>query len=46
MKGLAIAVRNKLNDYKSTVHIKKQDVLAVSIAASEQTIIDDSTIEP
>ena len=33
MKGLASDVSNALNDYKSNVHIKNRDVLAVSRAA-------------
>ena len=46
MKELTCAVGNALNDYKSTVHIKKRDVLAASRAAAEWAIIKDSTIEP
>ena len=46
MKGLASAVGNTLNDYKSTVHIKKQDVLTALRAAAERASIEDSTVEP
>ena len=46
MKGLAIDVGNTLNDYKSTVHIKKRDVLAASRAAAKRASTDDSTVEP
>ena len=35
MKGLASAVGNTLNDYKSTVHIKKLYILSASIAAAK-----------
>ena len=34
MEGLTSAGRNALNDYKSTVHIKKRDVLAALRAAA------------
>ena len=40
------AVGNVLNKYKSTVHIKKRDVLAASRAAAKQVSIEDSTIGP
>ena len=46
MKGLASTVGNTLNDYKSTVHIKKRDVLAASTAAAKRAKIEDSTVEP
>ena len=46
MKGLASSVGNALNNYKSTVHIKKRYVLAVSRAAAERASIEDSTVEP
>ena len=46
MKGLAIDVRNALNAYKSTVHIKKRDVLAASIAAAKRASTDNSTVKP
>ena len=46
MKGLVSVIVNGLNDYKLTVHIKKRDVLAASIAASKRTIIEGSTVEP
>ena len=44
MKGVASDVGNALNDYKSTVHIKKRDVLAAPRAAAEHTITNDSTV--
>ena len=46
MKGLTSAVGNALNNYKSTVHIKKRDVLSASRAAAKQTSIKDSMVEP
>ena len=46
MKGLASDVGNVLNDYNSTVHIKKRDVLAASRAAKERASTDDSTVKP
>ena len=46
MKGLASDVINTINDYKSTIHIKKRDVLAASRAAAERASIKDSTVEP
>ena len=45
MKGLASDVGNTLNDYKSTVHIKKRDVLMASRASDERTSTNDSTVE-
>ena len=46
MKGLVSAVGNALNAYKSTVHIKKRDVLAAPRSSSEQASTKDSTVEP
>ena len=46
MKGLVSAVGNALNNYKVTVHIKKRDVLAASIAAAGRAIIKDSIVKP
>ena len=44
MKGLASDVRNALNEYKLTVHIKKRDVLAASRAAAKRSSTDN--VEP
>ena len=46
MKGLASNVGNTLNNYKSTVHIKKRDVLAALRAAAERASTNDITAEP
>ena len=46
MKRLVSDVGNMLNEYKSTIHIKKRDVLAASRAAAERAITDGSTVEP
>ena len=46
MKGLASDVSNALNEYKSTIHTKKRDVIAASRAAAKRASTDDSTIEP
>ena len=46
MKGLASDINNVLNKYKSTIHIKKRDVLAASRAAADRASTDDSTIDP
>ena len=46
MKGLGTAVINGLNDYKLTVHIKKQDMLVASREAAKCASIEDSTVEP
>ena len=50
MKGLASNLSNALNDYKSTAHIKKRDMLAASRAAAERASTNDrtnnSTVEP
>ena len=45
MKGLANAVGNALNDYKSAVHIKKRYVLAALRAAAEKSSIEDITVK-
>ena len=46
MKGLASAVRNALNNYKSTNHIKKRYVLEASRASDERDSIEESTVKP
>ena len=46
MKVLENNVGNALNNYKSTVHIKKRDVLAASRAAAERASTNNSTVEP
>ena len=46
IKELAIDVNNALNEYKSTIHIKKRDVLVVSRAAAKHASTNDSTVEP
>ena len=46
IKGLVIDVGNALNSYKSTIHIKKRDVLAASKAAAERARTNNSTVEP
>ena len=46
MKGLANDVCNALNNYKSTVHIKKRDVLAASRVDAERASTNNSTVEP
>ena len=45
MKGLVSNVRNALNDYKSTVYIKKRDVLAAPRATVKRTSTDNSSIK-
>ena len=45
-KGLASDVGNVLNDYKSTVHIKKIDMLAALRAVAEHASTNDITVEP
>ena len=44
MKGIASNVKNALNKYKSTIHIKKRDVLAASREATERDRTDDITV--
>ena len=46
MKGLASDVINAINDYKSTIHIKKRDVLATPRAASELASTNNRTVKP
>ena len=46
MKGLTSNVRNTLNDYQLTVHIKKRGVLAESRTAAERASTDNSIVEP
>ena len=46
IKGLASNNSNALNEYKSTINIKKRDLLAVSRAAADLISNDASTVEP
>ena len=46
MKGLASKVRKAINQYRSTIHIKKRDVLASSRAAVDRVSTNASTVEP
>ena len=46
MKGLASNRRNALNEYKSTINIKKRDVLAASKAAADIRSTDNVTVKP
>ena len=46
MKGIASNIRNALNNYKSTINIKKRDVLAASRAAADIVSTNDSTVNP
>ena len=46
MKGLASNTSNVLNEYKSTINIKKRDVLAASRAAADIVSTNDSTVKP
>ena len=46
MKGLASDINSALNKYKSTIHIKKRDVLAASRAAAKCASTDNSTVKP
>ena len=46
MKGLVSSIGNALNNYKSTIRIKKRDVLSASRAAAKQARFEDSTVEP
>ena len=46
IKGLARDVGNAPNNYKSTVQIKKRDVLATSRAAAKRASTNDSTVKP
>ena len=46
IKGLLSDVSNALNEYKSTIYIKKRDVLAASRAAAERASTEDSNVEP
>ena len=45
MKGLAIDISNTLNEYRSTIHIKKRDVFAASRAAANQSSTNNSTTD-
>ena len=46
MKRLVSDVGNMLDEYKSTIHIKKRDVLAASRAAAKCASTYNSTVEP
>ena len=46
MKGLASDINNALNKYKSTIQIKKRDVIAASRAATNCASTNDSTVDP
>ena len=46
MKGLASNIINALNEYKSTVNIKKRDMLVASRAAANLVSNDNSTFKP
>ena len=46
MKGLASDVSNALNDYKSTIHTNKRDVLVALRVAAKRTNTNDSTTKP
>ena len=45
MKGLASDTSNVLNEYKSTINIKKRDVLAASIASADIVGTNDRTVK-
>ena len=45
IKGLLSDVSNALNEYKSTIHIKKRYMLAASIVAAERANTNDSTVD-
>ena len=44
-KGLASDISNTLNEYRSTVHTKKRDVLAASRADADLVSTDKSNVE-
>ena len=46
MKGLARNVSNAINKYKSTIHIKKRDVLVASRAAANCASTNNITVKP
>ena len=46
MKGLKRNVSNALNKYKSTIHIKKRDVLVASRAAANLASTNKITVDP
>ena len=46
MKGLGSNISNVLNEYKSTINIKKRDVLVASIAAAYLVSTDNITVDP
>ena len=45
MKGLVSNVSNKLNEFKSTIHINNRYVLAASIASVKRASTSDSTVK-
>ena len=45
MKVLASNIRNALNEYRSTIHIKNRYLIASSRAAADLVSTDDSTVE-
>ena len=46
MKGLAIHISNALNEYRSTIHIKKRNILLASRVAVNRASTENSTVEP
>ena len=45
MKGLVSNVSNKLNRYKSTIHINNIDVLVASIASDKRASTSESNVK-
>ena len=45
MKGLASYISNSFNEYRSTINIKKRDMLTSSRAAEDLVSTDDSTVD-
>ena len=45
MKGLASYISNSFNEYRSTINIKKRDMLTSSRAADDLVSTDDSTVD-
>ena len=46
MKALASNISNMLNEYKSTINIKKRDKLSTSRVAADLVSTKDSTVKP
>ena len=44
MKGLVSNISNMINVYRSTINIKKRDVLAASRVAADLVITEDRTV--